>query len=557
MRNRRPSAIGLAMASLLAGCASQAPISGAGSQFDADRAQVAQALAAARAQGASAAVVRHKGPRLNGSEIATLESSKRMPDVFREDFPYRSASQTLEGVMSDVARATGLSVRRAASPETSVQPASAGNSAPSAGAPRTGGYAWRGPLAGFLDHVARSNDLFWRFDDQAGEIVFFRDETRTFAIHVPTGESIISSSIALAGAGSGGGSSGGGAGGAGGGGGSGGSGGGAGGTSSGNVSVSTTNRINSFESVVQGIRGFVLEERGQGAISNQQRSGTTAQVAGVIPNEGLGMVTVTATPPTLDRIGQFLEAVNKRFARNIYIDLRIYTLTVSDEAVNGLTIQAAIANLAGSREAQLLAPGIVGANAGTPGQFTVRLANAASQVEVVAQALRTLGKTSLARHTQAIVANGQAAPLQIAADRSFLESSSTTTVPNVGVTTAQTPGTRTVGLTGNLIPRYLSDNRILLQYALNLSTMTLSEVRSGGNVLQLPDISRQAFLQQAYLEDGEALVLFAHEENQQSTNDSRGLLSLARSGGQTRTMNVIVIEVRGDARARPIKEARL
>jgi type IVB pilus formation R64 PilN family outer membrane protein len=358
----------------------------------------------------------------------------------------------------------------------------------------------------------------------------------------------VSSSIALAGAG-------GSEGGSGGGGGSGSSGGG----SSGNVSISGTSKINAFESVLMGVRGYALED--QALNSDTQNSGagnqgnkSLTQVPGVIGNEGLGMVTVTATPPTLDRIASYIDNVNKRFARNIYINVNIYTVTVDSEAVNGVSISAAIANLAGTRGIDLIPSGLAQPSSGAPGQFTMRLANAGSSVNVVAQALNTIGNVSSVQSAQVIAANGQPAPFQIAEDVSFLESSTTTVVPNVGVTSALIQGTRTVGLTGNLIPRFLDDNRLLLQYQLNLSSMTLSEARSGNTFVQIPKISRQALQQQAYLDDGESLVLFGFEQKRTVSDNSSGILTISNRGNSQRTMVVIVMDVFGDAKAKTLKE---
>lgn len=536
--------------STLSGCAIQPTIDAANAGVQAAQASTEAQLDRARQQGASAAVVRHQGPRLNGVEVVAVAAGQQLPALFRADFAYRSASQDFDGVLADVARATGLSVRK------SVRPTIPAAAPPAEPAPRSPGYVWSGNLGGFLDHLARRHDLFWRYQERSAEIVFFREETRSFSIHVPTTDNAVSASIALAGAGGDGAGTGSGSG-------VGGSGSSSSG-SSGNVSVTGTSKVNAFASVLMGVRGFVLEEQAlasPGAITpgaGRQLAGAgdrgLEHVSGVIGNEGLGMVTVTATPPTLDRIAAYIDNVNKRFARNIYIGVRIYNLTVDDEAVSGLSISAAIANLAGTREAQITPGGLLAPTSGAPGQFTVRLAHAGSSVDVVAQALRTLGNVSLAQSAQVIAANGQPAPFQIADDVTFLESSTSTVVPNVGVTTALTPGTRTVGLTGNLVPRFLDDNRLLLQYQLNLSAMTLGEVRSGNSVLQTPRIARQALQQQAYLDDGESLVLFGFEQRRSTADGASGLLSLSQRGSSTRTMVVIVMDVFGDARAKPVKE---
>lgn len=518
---------------VLAGCSTQQGINAAAEAVRNDRSITEGALTTARAQATTAAVVRHKGPRLAGLEVLTADASKKLPSVFRDPFPYRSATQTFEGVMSDIARGTGFSVRKATRPSAPGTQANASDAKQTALSP---GFSWNEDLSGFLDQLARSNNLYWRFDRPTQEIVFFLEETRSFSIHVPTTESSVSSSIALAGAG--------------------GSEGGSGGGSSGNVSISGTSKINAFESVLMAVRGYALEDQAlQPSNPATQGGRNLTQVPGVIGNEGLGMVTVTATPPTLDRIAAYIDNVNKRFARNIYVNVKIYSLTVDDEAVNGMSISAAIANRAGTRGIDLSPSSLAQPNAGSPGQFTMRLANAGSSVDVVMQALRSLGNVTDFQSAQVSAANGQPAPFQIANDVSYVENSTVVVVPNVGVSRSSTQATRTVGLTGNLVPRYLEDNRLLLQYQLNLSSLTLTPGGTADAPIQTPNIARQALQQQAYLEDGESLVLFGFEQKRTVSDNSTGILSISNRGISRRNMVVIVMDVFGDAKTKTIKDS--
>ncbi|HSV55217.1 MAG TPA: hypothetical protein VLJ57_24040 [Burkholderiaceae bacterium] len=452
-------------------------------------------------------------------------------------------------MIADITRATGLAVRRTARQQ---QPSGTlGQNA--ANAQAATGYNWSGTLSGFLDLLARSNELYWRFDAKSHEVVFFREETRTFSVYLPTGEDQVSASISLAGAGGGtGGASGGSASAT-------GAGAGASGGTSGNVSVSGNMTINPFESVLQGVRGFVLAEQGQSgtaasALATGGGKGGTP-VVGVVGNPGLGMVTVTATPPTLERIANYIAYVNGRFARNVFVGVKIYRMSVTDEAVNGVSIRAALANAAGTRKVDFLPGGMPTPNAGTASQLTFKLSSGASTAEVMLQALRSLGDVTDIQSTSVVTANGQAAPFQVAEDVSYVESNKTTVVPNVGVSNEILTTTRTVGLTGNFVPRILDDNRIFLDYQLNISSLTLSEFKSGNSTVQNARIPRQALKNTAYLDDGETLVLFGYEQRRNVTDNASGILTLTQKGGNSRTLMVIVLDVYGDAKAAPMKEA--
>ncbi|WP_197485431.1 hypothetical protein [Delftia sp. GW456-R20] len=528
--------------SILAGCGTMHGIETAATTVNDGRVTTENALNVARAQASTASVVRHKGPRLNGTEIVITDAAKKLPAIFGEKFEYRSAMQSFDGVMADISRSTGYSVRKAIRPKTANLQSSAVEPKTSTITP---GFIWNENLSGFLDQLARSQNLFWRFDRQTQEIVFFLEETRSFSVHVATTESTVASSISLAGAG---GSSAGGSGASG-----GAAGSSSGGGTSGNVSISGTSKINAFDSVLTAVRGYAQEDQAlQGLAqvnpSNQTASGST-QTQGVIGNEGLGMITVTATPPTLDRIATYIENVNKRFARNIYVNVKIYSLTLDDEAVNGLSISAAIANSAGTKGVDLSPSNLAQPNTGAPGEFKMRIANAGSKVDVVAQALRSLGNVTNIQSAQVVAANGQPSPFQIANDVSFVENSNVVVVPNVGVSRSSTQATRTVGLTGNIVPRYLDDNRMLLQYQLNLSSLTLTPGGTPDAPIQTSNIARQALQQQAFLEDGESLVLFGYEQQRTVSDKSTGILTVSNRGSSQRNMVVIVMDVFGDAKS--------
>lgn len=540
------------LAILLCACSTQTAITNANEKIANTRRVTEELNAHVKAQAANAAVVRHKGPRLHGAEVPTVDTAKNLPPALRAPFPYRSAVQDFEGVLADISRATGLSVRkttRAQTPATnSGQPSAAAQ-----GASNAIGYTWSGDLSGFLDLLARSNDLYWRFEARSNEVVFFREDTRTFSVFLPTGENQVAASIALAGAGgtssatgSRAGSSGAG------------SAGGSGGGSSGNVSVSGSMTINAFDSVVQSVRGFVQAEQPNGLsipAANSNVRGSSIQGTGVVANEGLGMITVTATPPTLDKVARYIEYVNSRFARNVLVGVKIYRMTVNDEAVNGVSIRAALANAAGSRSVDFVPSGMSTPNSGTASQLSFKLSQGASTAEIMLQALRSLGDVTDIQSTSVITANGQAAPFQVAEDVTYTESNKTTVVPNVGVSNELISATRTVGLTGNFVPRILDDNRIFLDYQLNISSMTLSEFRSGNASVQNPRIARQALKNNAYLDDGETLVLFGYEQRRNVSDSATGFLTLTQKGGNSRTMIVIVLDVYGDAKAKPMKEA--
>jgi type IVB pilus formation R64 PilN family outer membrane protein len=164
----------------------------------------------------------------------------------------------------------------------------------------------------------------------------------------------------------------------------------------------------------------------------------------------------------------------------------------------------------------------------------------------VAQALSQFGNVALQTQGQVLAVNGQPAPIQVANEVNYLASSSLTQAPNVGSTATLTPGTRVVGFTANFLPTVLGDNRILLQYQMQLSSLTaLTQVTSGNSSIQTPQISSQSLQQQAFVKDGQSIVLFGFDQNRDTTDTAMGLGNASRAARSERQMIVIVMQVNG------------
>ena len=158
--------------------------------------------------------------------------------------------------------------------------------------------------------------------------------------------------------------------------------------------------------------------------------------------------------------------------------------------------------------------------------------------------LKQAGDVTIVRSGQVIAANGQPAGVQVADEVNYLAQVSTSVVPNAGTQTSLTPGTRTGGFTVAVLPLIMADNRLLLQYTLNLSSLLgLTSNSSGGQTIQTPQISSQTLQQQAYVKDGESIVLFGFDQGNQNSDRALGLASAGVNASKTRQAMVIVMDV--------------
>jgi len=91
----------------------------------------------------------------------------------------------------------------------------------------------------------------------------------------------------------------------------------------------------------------------------------------------------------------------------------------------------------------------------------------------------------------------------------------------------------------------LPDNRIMLQYQINTSTLSgLKTITSGGSSIQAPEISSQSLQQQAYLKDGQAIILFSFEQDRSQNGSTYGFTNISGAGSKNRSMTAVIIQVR-------------
>lgn len=353
-----------------------------------------------------------------------------------------------------------------------------------------------------LDQIAAKAGVFWKNDN--GTVVFFLTETKTFDIDALPGQTNITASISNAGSN---GSSGGGA--------------------SGGVSNSTqqTASISShddvYKSVQDGINTILAETASAGG------SGTSLNVpTSVATNPTTGQITVTATPPELKAIANYMGPLNTDLSKNVLIDLHIYSVTLNNANNYGLNLQLAFQQLASRYGLSFsgATPPTISSGGATASAYVLSAPTGGNGLTTptqgVVQALATQGNVSLDTEGSVIAMNGQPTPLQVAQNKAYIASSSTTNTVNAGNATSLTPGSYTIGFTGTFLP-LVRDGKILLQFNANLTQdLGLVTQTSNGTEIQLPQTATQSFLQRVAMKSGETLVLSGFEQTSDQTQNN-------------------------------------
>lgn len=481
-------------------------------------------------------------PRIAGEKIQLRKDG--LPPVFFRSFQYRThGSESLVDVLRAVGDMTGLGIRSA-----EVMGSSASSSMSTQGMQAPGGtdalsakpliLNFSGTLSGFLDEVAAQQDVSWRYNDKSGDVELYRYETRAISLSLAPGRKNVDASINLAGIGGSG--------------------------STGNVNISHSISVDPWTSVMSGVRtilGIESSSPGAGAssASGGAQGGAAAPGGGAtgaalsvngkngfaVANPELGIVTVTGRPIVVARVANYLESVNRRFAQNVLIDVRVFNVTLNSNATAGVSFSF-LKEALGKYNLSVVSSDLIRPDSGTPSLMTVNSQNPSGTAlsSLVVEALQQAGRVTLVTQGQVFAVNGRPSPFQQAREIPYVASSSTTTVPNVGLTTTTQQASKVVGFTANFLPLILGDNRIFLQYQIQSSSLlAMRQITSNGNITQLPEVASQSLQQEAFLKDGQALMLFAFDQERQTESDANGVISVSKSALTERNMNVVFIQV--------------
>jgi type IVB pilus formation R64 PilN family outer membrane protein len=482
------------------------------------------------ANASSSTVTRTARPRLAGEEII-LRAENPLPPIFFKKLSYATqGAQTLQEILDFIADATGTPIRtnEIADNQNGLVGAQMAMS-PQRGIGNTDRlqFEYTGTVAGLLNELAGRKDLSWRYVARTESIEFYKYDTKTLSVYLPPGAKTVTSSISLSGVGSSSSSTG------------------------GSSAVSQNLSINPWASIMSGVQTILGDAQGMAGISAGMSGGSqivsaSGQGGKASANPELGIITITARPAVMERVVRYVNSINSRFSQNVMVDIKIYSLTLDAQNSLGFSLGLLYKQL-GDYGVSVVGNPIIAAATGTPGQLTISGASPNwNGSTAVAQALQQFGKVALQTQGQVIAVNGQPSPIQVANEVNYLASSSTTSTPNVGSTSTLTPGTKVVGFTANFLPLILGDNRILLQYQIQLSSLTaLTQVSNGTTSIQTPQISSQSLQQQAFVKDGQAVVLFGFDQNRDTIDTAAGIGGGSKAGRSERQMVVIVMQVNG------------
>lgn len=342
------------------------------------------------------------------------------------------------------------------------------------GAETTAVISYTGKLSGLLDQVCSRFGIWWRY--KAGAITFYEMETRSFTIYSLPTTTELSSAVSNSGSVEG-------------------------GTGSSTSSIESTATMNAWEQIEETIKNM-LPAAAKMSVSSSS-----------------GVITVTAPPETLRKIGKYVRDINEKLSRQVAITVRVFQVTLDKTQDYGLDLDLVFSK-SNSVNFGLQSPESFNLDSFAQGLSFKILTGSFGGSKGILKALSTQGDSSLVTTATVTTMNNKVAPVQIARNQDYIAKTETTLNGDNSTTSAETE-TLNLGFNMNVLPRILDHGRLMLLLSMTLNDLIdMQEVSVGDTTLMLPTTETRGFSQEIILRSGSTLVIAGFEQMKNEVNKS-------------------------------------
>jgi type IVB pilus formation R64 PilN family outer membrane protein len=260
--------------------------------------------------------------------------------------------------------------------------------------------------------------------------------------------------------------------------------------------------------------------------------------------ESSGIITVKDTPMIQATVEKAIKELNDNLGKQIYMDVKIFAVTMSDADNYGLNWNLAWAQAASKYGISLNSPANL--STGSPISIGTTISSGPfAGTSATLKALSSLGKTSIVNEFTVSTLNGQTTPIGNSVKQDYVKQVKVTitgTGADVTRTVDITPDSVYDGLNMSVTPKIQKDlDKILLEYSLtlnNIDDMSQTYTDSTGNKVTLPKTSIKNILQRSALRSGQTLVLSGFKQNiSKVMNDGLGSANFQLLGGDRNASN--------------------
>lgn len=368
-------------------------------------------------------------------------------------------------------------------------------------------FVFRGTLEEALDLMSAKSNVAWKWNGSSIEV--YRFETKNYTLSALAGKTSTSANVSMAGTGT---------------------------TATNGAGAANTTNTNGVVRTSElttwdDVRAYLMT--------------LTSKDGKIAVMESSGIITVKDTPMVQATIEKAMKELNDNLGKQIYMDVKIYSVAMNDGDSYGLQWNLAWAQAA-SRYGITLGGSGTGTNATNPINIGTTVSSGPfAGSSATLKALSSIGKTSIVNEFTVSTLNGQTTPIGNTTRQDYVKQIKVTTTGSGTEATTNvevTPDSVYDGLNMSVTPKIQKDlDKILLEYALTINTIDdLSQTftDANGNKVTLPKTSIKNILQRSALRSGQTLVLSGFKQNSSKIqNDGLGSANFQLAGGSRNAAN--------------------
>lgn len=318
-----------------------------------------------------------------------------------------------------------------------------------------------GKLSNLLTKIGTKMNLRWYYEN--GSIVFYQQQTKTFTLYALATETKYSSTIKS--------------------------------DQDKSSSVENSAELNEWDEIEDALKNMI--DKGKFSIS-----------------PATGTITVTASPATLRRVGEYITSQNRRLSKQVAITVNVLQVSLNDSDSFGIDL-----NMAFKSAATGLGLGVDSIGDESPSNaLNFKILDGKSSfaqfngTEAAVKALSEQGKVSLLTSSVVTVRNNKIAPINNTRTFSYIKEFSTSG-DDSDKTTDVKPEEESIGFNMLLQPSILENGRVLLMFNMSLRELVDIEKETFGEYqIQLPIIENRNFSQEIIMESGQTLIMTGFEK---------------------------------------------
>jgi len=324
--------------------------------------------------------------------------------------------------------------------------------------------SYSGPLSGLLTMIGNKNDFSWSYVND--RIEFFRFRTRTFVVHTLANEVSFTSGVSAG--------------------------------HDGTANVSSSISLREWAEIGEIVKGIV------------GNSGSA------IASPSTNSITVTSTPKLLTKVESYIKEVNRRFAKQVAVSVKVLQVSVNRGTDFGISYEGIFGNNNPRWNFRTGGP--------AAGNLLFNVVDGADQQSAIIQALSNAGRTSVITSATVTARNNRVVPINNTRKTKYIASISTLT-ENTNSTTEVTPGEEVTGFSMQVMPNILDNGNLILMFNMSLSEIIqMKEITVGsptsGTTIQLPIVDKRNFMQELVMKSGQTAVLAGFEKTRNENSTS-------------------------------------